>query len=91
MRLITTSDSRLELSKALQLMTEALDLLDEIDAPGEIGSMLDLAVSRLERFLDRDDQTANRVQTLMSQLEREFSAASANSGFKPSPWNIPPV
>lgn len=90
MHLITTPESRLELSRALRFMTEALDILDEFDAPGEIGSMLDLAVARLERILDYDDQAATGVQMLMYPLEREFNAP-ASSVCKPSPWDISPV
>jgi hypothetical protein len=76
---------------ALHLMTEALDMLDALCAPGEIGSALDLAVARLEKFLGHDDHSATRVQTLTSQLERELAAALAGSGTKPNPWEISPV
>lgn len=91
MRLITTPESRPELSKALRLMAEALDILDDLGAPGEIGSMLDLAFARLEQLLDRDDEAVSGVERLMSQLEGELTAAHASSECAPSPWDIPPV
>lgn len=66
-------------------MTEALDILDELGAPGEIGSTLDLAASRLEKFLDRDDQAAAGVQLLITQLKREFQIAPTRNERKHSP------
>ena len=90
MRLIT-AESRLELSRALHLMTEALDILDELRAPGEIGSILDLAATQLEKILDHDKRAAPAVQTLMFQLERELAAAPGSSISKPSPWEFRPV
>lgn len=63
MRLVTTSESRLELSKALQFMTKALDILDQLGVPGEIGSTLDLAAARLTKFF-ADDPAGDGVQKL---------------------------
>lgn len=40
-----------ELSKAFTLMAGALQILDEVGAPGEIGSHLDLALARLRSIL----------------------------------------
>ncbi len=91
MRLIATPESRLELSKALRFMTEALDILDKVEAPGEIGSTLDLAAARLEKFVSHDDQAAPAVERLISQLEREFQTAPTITEGKPSPWDNPPV
>ena len=72
-------------------MTEASGILDAIDAPGVIGSMLDSASARLESLLDRDEQTAIGVQTRTSQVEREFNAVLAATEFKPDPWDTPVV
>ncbi len=91
MRLITTAEARLELARALRLMTEALDILDALHAPGAIGSTLDLAISRLEGHLNEDEQAATGVRTLLAQLEREFAAAPAIGEVQPSPWDIPPA
>jgi len=44
-------------SKALELMEEALGLLDRFDAAMEVGAHLDLAISRLRDVLTR----ANRM------------------------------
>ena len=44
----SSDNSRIEqMAKALQLMTEALRLLDEARAPGWAGAHLDLAIVRL--------------------------------------------
>ena len=42
------------LSSALVRMSEALRMLDEAGAPGEIGGCLDLAIARLEEQLGVD-------------------------------------
>ena len=65
MRLVTTPESRLELSRALRLMSEALDILDELGAPGDIGGILDLAVARLAKLLDRKDPFATAPRNLL--------------------------
>lgn len=76
MRLTLTARSRLELSRALRLTKEALEILDELHAPGEIGATLDLAASKLHNLLSQD-QTETEVQALIGQLERELNAGSA--------------
>lgn len=91
MRLITTPESRLELSKALRLMTQALDILDELAAPCEIGSCLDLAVARLVNLLGHDEEAIGGVQELMAKLEREYLIAPGESELQPSPWDFPIV
>jgi hypothetical protein len=40
------------MGKALELLAQALDLLDAADAPGEIGAHVDLARDRLSNVLD---------------------------------------
>lgn len=89
MQFITTPESRLELSRAMSLMSQALEILDELHAPGEIGSMLDLAVARLQKVLDLDDQAPAAMEALMIELEREFIGATAASECNPNPWKIP--
>jgi hypothetical protein len=42
------------LIKALERMAEALEILDQLGAPGEIGSTLDLAIARLRKLFGRD-------------------------------------
>lgn len=91
MHLIISPESRLELSRALRLMTDALDILDEVEAPGKIGSTLDLAVVRLEKFLARDRPADLGAQRLISQLQHELGACRAGDERKPSPWDDPPV
>lgn len=56
--------------KSIELMTEALqhfvtglDLLDEADAPGEIGAHVDMGRARLAQYLEvirKSDAIANR-------------------------------
>lgn len=91
MHLLPSPESRLELSRAMSLMSKALEILDELQAPGEIGSMLDLAVARLEKVIDQNDQAPATLETLMIQLEREFTAPAAGDECKPNPWNISPA
>ena len=44
-------DPTLKLTEASSLMKRALSLLDEADAPGEVGCHLDLAICQLETVL----------------------------------------
>lgn len=43
------------MENALRRMREALDLLDQAQAPGDIGAHLDLAVVRLAQIVEPDD------------------------------------
>lgn len=90
MRLVTTPESRLELSRALRLMSEALDILDELGAPGDIGGILDLAVARLAKLLDRKDPFATGAQEFIAQLERELGMVRPRGTRELSPWEAPP-
>lgn len=54
----TTPERVSQLAEALDLMAEALELLDDIGAPGEIGANLDLAMTRLETVLGRDQKSS---------------------------------
>jgi hypothetical protein len=47
-----------ELSEALELMTKALAILDEADAPGKIGATLDLAISCLSAVVGQDERAS---------------------------------
>lgn len=49
----STPDSRAMWSLALKRMSEALALLDQSNAPPEIGAELDLAINRLQAAIDR--------------------------------------
>ena len=40
------------LSRALQLLQSALELLDQADAPADIGAHLDLTIVRVRELLD---------------------------------------
>ena len=89
MRVVTTPESRLELSRALGLIAEALDILDEIGAPGEIGGTLDLAASRLQDHIDREDSVATGVEALIAQLQGELNDVRLSDGRARSPWALP--
>lgn len=76
------------LAGAMDLMAEALELLDDIGAPGEIGANLDLAMTRLENVLGRD-QESTAAPSVVAGLECE--AASDKSGCPVSnPWRVTP-
>ena len=47
MALLADSRSRLRLAKARQHMIDVLGILGQLDAPGEIGATLDLALERI--------------------------------------------
>ena len=48
------------MTEALDLLVRALHLLDEADAPGEIGAYVDLAKERLSRTLEMS-RVANSI------------------------------
>jgi hypothetical protein len=79
------------LLKALSQMTEALGILDDLDAPGDIGSHLDLAISRLERQLGLENHLAASIGTLVTRLAEDRSAVEAGSGELSSPWDAAPI
>lgn len=54
-----SSDVRSNLKLALQHLRSALQILDEADAPGQIGAHLDLAVHQLDDFLSNVVSTAH--------------------------------
>ena len=58
-----------QLSKALSKMLEALRMLDEAGAPGEIGSALDLSIARLEQRLGVSSQLGGAAERLFADLE----------------------
>jgi hypothetical protein len=86
---IPTSQPKPRLAKALEQMTTALEILDEIGAPGEIGATLDLAIARLRQMLGRDGDSG--MMALFSQLEDELSRIQGGFDTPPNPWEIPPV
>lgn len=61
-----------ELSEALDLMTKALAILDEADAPGKIGATLDLAISSLSAVMGQDERVSSNLQSLAEELDREL-------------------
>jgi hypothetical protein len=52
-------DPTLKLKEASSLMKRALLLLDEADAPGEVGCHLDLAICQLEAVLAGREPESN--------------------------------
>lgn len=60
-----TPQSRLVLAKALDQMTAALEFLDEVGAPGEIGATLELAIARLRQTLGRENNEEWRPGALL--------------------------
>ncbi len=68
-----TPQARPALNRALIQMTGALELLDEANAPGEIGSTLDLAIARLCKLLRPGEHAALDVEPAKAMLRDEFS------------------
>jgi hypothetical protein len=89
-QMLTAPQSKLMLSKALNLMTSALELLDELGAPGEIGAALDLAIAKLVK-LGQEDHAPTGVQAVIAQLEHELTLDVAAGTSRPNPWKIPPA
>jgi hypothetical protein len=88
MQILSTPESRVQLSKALDHMATSLRILDELNVPAEVGAILDLAISRLEAALEVHE-APTEVRSMLVQLEKEFSASSAEPA-KPNPWEIRP-
>ncbi len=86
-----TSKSAPELARALDQMEAALEILDELEAPGDIGATLDLAIARLRQMLRRADENASGFQPVFDQLETELSRGLGETGTESNPWKIPPI
>lgn len=80
-----------QLSRALAQMTEALRILDGVDAPGEIGSQLDLAIARLQKQLGLEDQLPASVEALIARLAVEPSTSPTKRSEESSLWDFPSV
>lgn len=80
-----------QLSRALGQMVEALEILDELNAPGDIGSLLDLAIVRLGTELGLDHHGTTSVEALLARLGADSPAMEAELGNSASPWDIAPV
>jgi hypothetical protein len=78
-----------ELSEALELMTKALAILDEADAPGKIGATLDLAISCLSAVVGQDERASPGLQSFMEELKRELSLTSQPEPDQSGPWENP--
>ena len=48
-------------SRALDLLTSALHILDESDAPADVGAHVAVAIARLSEALNQSDQAPNQV------------------------------
>ena len=79
------------LAKALEQMHAALEILDEIGAPGEISATLDLAIAKLRKAIERVDDGGSGMEALFSQLKDELTRIQSGLGEQPNPWEIPPV
>jgi hypothetical protein len=88
MQILSTPESRVQLSEALDHMATSLRILDELNVPGEIGAILDLAISRLEIALEINE-APTEVRSMRDRLEEEFSASSLEPA-RPNPWEICP-
>lgn len=78
-----------ELSEALELMTNALAILDQADAPGKIGATLDLAISSLSAAIGQEERASVNLQSLVEELDRELSEAGQPEPDRSDPWENP--
>ena len=72
MKVLETSDRQLAFSRARREMIRALAILDQLDAPGEVASHLDLAICRLEQHLGMNTRTNDGAGALYATLEEEL-------------------
>jgi len=89
MRIVSTPEARIELSRALMLMGRALRILDDSGAQGEIGAILDLAIARLEAALKGSDRPTE-LQQMIARLEEELARPRAEAA-DINPWEIRPM
>jgi hypothetical protein len=80
-----------QLSRALTQMTEALHILDELVAPGELGSHLDLAIAKLGDELGLENHMPVSIEALVGRLTADPYLTGHEAGEPPSPWEIAPV
>jgi len=85
MKLIETPDLQTALSRALRQMNCALALLDELDAPGEVGTHLDLAICRLEKHLGINAPSENGAGALYAGLAEELLSSTVVDEVR-CPW-----
>lgn len=90
MQLFSTPEGHVKLSEARRLMNQALDILDELGEPGDIGSHLDLAICRLENHLGHDVPGASGANALRAALEAELNS-STGAGSTRFPWQLQPT
>jgi hypothetical protein len=69
--------ARQGLTRALFQLNQALEILDSVGAPGDIGSSLDLAIARLEKQLGVDGSMAAQVDILLARLFQEQGTGGA--------------
>lgn len=79
-----------ELFKALTQMTEALRILDDLGAPGEIGAHLDLAIARLEEQLGLEQRQPTTFESPFAWLAAEPPPTGSEGSEPPSAWDFPP-
>lgn len=89
MELLRTPEKQIKLSQARRLMSEALDVLDELGKTGDVGSHLDLALCRLENHLGVDAPGMGGARQLRAALERELLTSSALAA--ELPWTFKPI
>ena len=88
--LISTSpETRRQLIQALDQLETASLALDKLGVPGEVGAMLDLAITRLEATLERDAPPEG-AKSLIDRLEQELANLPARTE-GPNPWETGPI
>ena len=77
-------------NEALEHMEMALKILDETQAPDDIGPHLDLAMCRLEVALGRNP-SENSVQSLRQELEDAFLTVEREQPAAARVWEMTPA
>lgn len=84
MKLLATSESQIELCRALHQMHAALEILDELRGHSDIASHLDMAIYRFELALGTGPYAQTSVRGLISQLEKVLTSESLTAGTQAS-------
>jgi hypothetical protein len=84
MPLFTDPQARDGWSQALAQMQSALKILDDTQAPEDIGPHLDLAICRLEHAMGRNS-AENSVSNLHKHIDEAFATAMAERSREMAP------
>jgi hypothetical protein len=81
------SDEQPQLGEALDKMVAALQILDELETPGDIGCHMDLAIARLEERL-APGRSSTSLGTQLAKLSEFRPGSDGQLRNLECPWEI---